>query len=137
MYIEQGRWEKLSFDARLIRELVFIQEQQIAAEDEWDDQDAIALHFVIYDGDQPIGTARLLPNLSVGRVAVLASYRNKGIGKLLMDAIIASVQREQRPFIHLSAQVHAQSFYEKLGFQVQGSVYDECGIPHVKMTLSL
>ena len=64
-------WEQLEKDAKYIREQVFIQEQGIAPEDEWDDFDATAVHFMVYDKEQPIATARLLPQHSVGRVAVL------------------------------------------------------------------
>ena len=85
-------------DAKLIREQVFIQEQQIAVEDEWDAEDAVSLHFVVYDQDQPIATARLLQNNSVGRVAVLKSHRGLGIGKLLMQQIIQQANHEQREF---------------------------------------
>ena len=73
--VENGDWDQLQQDARLIRELVFIVEQNIPEQDEWDDQDAISQHFVVYDRDQPIATARLLQNNSVGRVAVIQKYR--------------------------------------------------------------
>ena len=72
-----GTWAELQSDAKPIREQVFIQEQQIAAVDEWDAQDEISQHFVVCDGEQVIATARLLPNHSIGRVAVLASHRTR------------------------------------------------------------
>ena len=97
--VENGDWDQLQQDARLIRELVFIVEQNIPEQDEWDDQDAISQHFVVYDRDQPVATAR--------------------------------------PFLKLSSQVHAVSFYEKLGFVTQGDPYDECGIPHIEMIMPL
>ena len=76
--VKQGSWDQLQQDAKLIRELVFISEQNIPEQDEWDDQDAISQHFVVYDQNQPIATARLLANNSVGRVAVLKAYRGQG-----------------------------------------------------------
>ena len=73
--IYAGSWAELEKDAKHIREQVFIQEQEIAAQDEWDNDDAVSLHFIVYDENQAIATARLLKNNSVGRVAVLKTYR--------------------------------------------------------------
>jgi predicted GNAT family N-acyltransferase len=135
--IKQGHWDQLQQDAKLIRTQVFICEQGITEADEWDDQDLISQHFVIYDQDQPIATARLLENNSVGRVAVLKAYRGQGLGQMIMLEIISYAQKQRRSVLTLSSQVHAISFYEKLGFTVQGNSYDECGIPHIEMTMSL
>lgn len=135
--VKQGSWDQLQQDAKLIRELVFISEQNIPEQDEWDDQDAISQHFVVYDQNQPIATARLLANNSVGRVAVLKPYRGQGIGRLIMLEIIAYAQAQKRPSLQLSSQVHAISFYEKLGFSIQGDEYDECGIPHIEMVMPI
>ena len=135
--VKQGSWDQLQQDAKLIRELVFISEQNIPEQDEWDDQDAISQHFVVYNQNQPIATARLLANNSVGRVAVLKAYRGQGIGRLIMLEIIAYAQAQKRPSLQLSSQVHAVSFYEKLGFSIQGDEYDECGIPHIEMVMPI
>lgn len=135
--IRSGSWDELQNDAKLIREQVFIQEQHIPVEEEWDAQDAVALHFVVYDQAQPIATARLLQNHSIGRVAVLKAYRGQGIGKLLMLEMIQQAKHEQRKFLKLSSQVHAMQFYAGLGFTVQGEQYLDCGIPHIDMTLKL
>ena len=133
--IRTGSWDELQNDAKLIREQVFIQEQQIAVADEWDAEDAVSVHFVVYDQDQPIATARLLQNNSVGRVAVLRSHRGVGIGKLLMERIIQQAKYEQRKFLKLSSQVHAIQFYAALDFKVEGEQYLDCGIPHIDMRL--
>jgi hypothetical protein len=133
--VQSGHWDKLEQDAKFIRKQVFIIEQNIPEEEEWDDQDMISDHFVVYDQDQPIATARLLQNNSVGRVAVLKAYRGQGIGRMIMLEIIRLAHRQHRTFLQLSSQVHAISFYEKLGFSIQGDAYDECGIPHIKMQL--
>lgn len=130
-------WEQLEKDAKYIREQAFIQEQGIAPEDEWDDFDAIAVHFMVYDKEQPIATARLLPQHSVGRVAVLMPYRKQGIGKILMQNIIDYARNQKLPYLKLSAQTYVTAFYEALGFQMQGEVYQDCGIPHIDMTLAL
>lgn len=133
--VQSGHWNKLEQEAKFIRKQVFIIEQNIPEEEEWDDQDMISDHFVVYDQDQPIATARLLQNNSVGRVAVLKAYRGQGIGRMIMLEIIRQAHQQDRKFLHLSSQVHAISFYEKLGFSIQGDAYDECGIPHIKMQL--
>lgn len=135
--IRSGSWDELQNDAKLIREQVFIQEQHIPVEEEWDAQDAVALHFVVYDQAQPIATARLLQNHSLGRVAVLKAYRGQGIGKLLMLEMIQQAKHEQRKFLKLSSQVHAMQFYAGLGFTVQGDEYLDCGIAHIDMYLKL
>jgi len=135
--VKYGSWDQLQQDAKLIRKLVFISEQNIPEQDEWDDLDAISQHFVVYDQSQPIATARLLANNSVGRVAVLKAYRGQGIGRLIMLEIIAYAQAQKRPNLQLSSQVHAISFYEKLGFSIQGDEYDECGIPHIEMVMPI
>lgn len=132
-----GGWEQLEKDAKYIREQVFIQEQGIASEDEWDDFDATAVHFMVYDKEQPIATARLLPQHSVGRVAVLMPYRKQGIGKILMQHIIDYARNQKLPYLKLSAQTYVTAFYEALGFKVQGEVYQDCGISHIDMTLAL
>jgi predicted GNAT family N-acyltransferase len=132
-----GGWEQLEKDAKLIREQVFIQEQGIAPEDEWDDLDAMVLHFIVYYREQPIATARLLPQHSVGRVAVLVPYRKQGIGKILMQHIIDYARQQNLPYLKLSAQTYVTAFYEALGFVVQGEEYLDCGIPHIDMTLEL
>ena len=83
-HFKQGCWDQLQQDAKLIRTQVFIVEQHIPEAEEWDDHDAISQHFVIYDQDHPIATARLLQNHSVGRVAVVKAYRGRGIGPVLL-----------------------------------------------------
>ncbi|MDR2248314.1 GNAT family N-acetyltransferase [Acinetobacter sp.] len=130
-------WEQLEKDSKYIREQVFIQEQGITPEDEWDDFDATAVHFMVYNKEKPIATARLLPQHSVGRVAVLVSYRKQGIGKILMQHIIEYARSHKLPYLKLSAQTYVTAFYEALGFKVQGEVYQDCGIPHIDMVLEL
>ena len=133
--IVSGTWQDLKQHAEVIRRAVFIDEQNIAEADEWDDQDNISLHFIVFDANKAIATARLLQNDSVGRVAVLEEFRGLGIGKLLMLEIIAQAKQQQRKKLQLSAQQHAISFYENLGFKVEGDFYSDCGIPHINMTL--
>ncbi|MFW1754836.1 GNAT family N-acetyltransferase [Acinetobacter wanghuae] len=135
--IRSGTWQELAIDAKPIRESVFIQEQHIAPEDEWDEFDPVSIHFVVYEHDQAIATARLLANHSIGRVAVLKTHRGLKIGYKLMQAVIDYAKREQRPFLKLSSQVHAIGFYHALGFKQQGEAYLDCGIPHIDMYMAL
>ena len=135
LQIRSGKWAQLEQDAKWIREQVFIQEQQIAPEDEWDAEDAVSLHFMVYDQAQPVATARLLNSNSIGRVAVLKAYRGQGVGKLLMESVISQARTERREFLKLSSQVHAVSFYAGLGFAVHGEEYLDCGIPHIDMQM--
>ena len=144
-FIKSGLWSELKLDAEKIRRQVFIQEQSILEQDEWDALDAVSLHFVVYDRhlendlkiNQAIATARLLENNSIGRVAVLKSYRSKGVGRLIMQQIIEHARTEKRQFLKLSSQLHAIAFYESFGFQVKGEEYLDCGIPHIDMYLEL
>ena len=133
--IISGTWDDLAEDAKSIREAVFIQEQKIDAEDEWDEQDPICLHFVLYLKEHAVATARLLSNQSIGRVAVLENYRGKQIGQHLMKAVIQYAQEQGFPYVKLSSQVHALKFYQALGFLEQGEQYLDCGIPHIDMYL--
>lgn len=135
--IHSGSWVKLANEAKSIRKAVFIVEQNIPEDEEWDEQDAIALHFVVYDQNSPIATARLLKNNSIGRVAVLEAYRGQGVGRLLMLAIIQQAKNEKRSFFKLSSQVHAIAFYESLGFNTQGTEYLDCHIRHIDMMLNI
>lgn len=133
----QGDWQSLQREAKYVREQVFIIEQQISADEEWDVLDEQSIHFVLFEQDQPIATARLLPDHHIGRVAVLKSHRGQGLGAHLMQQVMQYAQAEQRPFLALSAQVYATAFYEQLGFQVKGEEYLDCGIPHIMMSMQL
>ncbi|AYA02735.1 GNAT family N-acetyltransferase [Acinetobacter sp. WCHAc010034] len=135
--IISGAWAQLQAEAAPVREQVFIQEQQIAPEDEWDAQDAISQHFIVLDQGRPIAAARLLPNNSIGRVAVLKPYRGQGIGRLLMLEIMRQARLQRREFLKLSSQVHAVQFYAGLGFAVEGAQYLDCGIAHIDMRIKL
>lgn len=135
--VQVGSWSQLKCYAMQIREQVFILEQQISPEDEWDMEDETSIHFVVFHEGEAIATARLLQNHSIGRVAVIKAYRGKGVGFELMKFIIEFAQREKRPTLNLSAQVHALPFYQRLGFEPHGKEYLDCGIPHVYMTMQL
>ena len=126
-------WQHDNADLRRIREAVFIAEQSVPPELEWDSDDAEAVHFLALESGYPIGTARLLTDGQIGRVSVLRDWRGMNVGDALMRAVIAEAERRGLTEQKLTAQVHATSFYERLGFTVVSAEFLEAGIPHVDM----
>jgi len=126
-------WQKDNADLRRIREKVFIAEQAVPPELEWDNEDAQAVHFLAYEGDYAIGTARLLPDGQIGGVSVLKDWRGLNVGDALLAAVIAEAERRGLHEQRLSAQVQATPFYERHGFRVLSEEYLDAGIPHVDM----
>lgn len=133
LHVRVADWQKDNADLRRIREAVFIAEQSVPPELEWDDEDAQAIHFLALDDDYAIGTARLLPDGHIGRVSVLKDYRGLKVGEALLKAVIAEAERRGLTRQKLSAQVHAAPFYERLGFFIVSEEFLEAGIPHVDM----
>ena len=135
--VTSGHWEILEEHASRIRRVVFIDEQQVPQEEEWDGLDSQCLHFLAMLNGEPVGTARLLPDGHIGRVAVLEHARGLGIGYQLMEAAIQAARDAGHARAVLSAQLHALAFYEQLGFVAHGDVFMDAGIPHREMTLFL
>ncbi|XKE44271.1 GNAT family N-acetyltransferase [Halomonas organivorans] len=131
--IREGDWSTLGTQASEIRRLVFIEEQRVPREEEWDGLDDECTHFLALLDGVAIGTARLLPDGHIGRVAVLPVHRGAGIGVALMEAAIAAARRQGFARVELAAQTHALAFYERLGFLPQGETFMEAGIPHRNM----
>jgi hypothetical protein len=124
--------------ARAVRERVFIEEQGVPRELEWDDWDERSDHAVALDGgSNAIGTARLLPDGRVGRIAVLGPWRGNGVGAALLRSLLQLAGERGMHEVRLHAQTHAVGFYRKFGFTVWGEEYIEAGIPHVEMSLRL
>ena len=131
-------WHDAVENLRLVRTVVFILEQHVPEVMEWDEFDAISLHALACDDDkQPIGTARLLPNGHIGRMAVLKQWRNRGIGSAMLQELLKESVKRGSTQAMLSAQAKAVGFYEKFGFKTNGEVFMEAGIPHVEMILTL
>ena len=126
---------------RLLRRIVFIDEQGVSEADELDDLDETSVHFLASRDDLPIGTARMRvvdETAKIGRVCVLQAHRGTGLGAaLIRTAVDAARITPGVRFAKLGAQVHAIQFYEKLGFIAQGPVYDDAGIDHRDMVLPL
>ncbi|MRW91905.1 GNAT family N-acetyltransferase [Duganella sp. FT80W] len=136
--IKLGDWATLQADAKLIRTEVFVEEQQVPAELEMDDMDALCLHAVAYEADgTPIGTGRLLPDGHIGRMAVRKSARGSGVGAALLQALMAQARARGDKLVALSAQTHAAPFYQRHGFAIEGEEFYEAGIAHINMQRNL
>lgn len=124
-------------DAYAVRQTVFVDEQGVDEELEYDEYEETATHFVAYDGDEPIGAARLRepePGLGkVERVAVLEPRREQGVGESLMEAVEAEAREGGMTKLKLHSQTRAMRFYASVGFERRGEEFEEAGIPHVKM----
>lgn len=122
-----------------IRRTVFIDEQRVPAELEFDERDELCRHVIALDGDTAVGTGRLDIGYGgkIGRVAVAATHRKSGVGRAIMQRLheLAREARQTRLWCH--AQVTAASFYEGLGYVRVGPVFDEAGIDHVRMECEL
>jgi len=121
-----------------IRMRVFVREQRVPAEIELDDDDRRAIHFLALAGNKAVGTARVVMHghrAKIGRMAVLKSYRGRGVGEKLLRRAIAKAKQLGARAIYLHAQVPVIGFYEKLAFCAVGPVFEEAGIAHRKMIL--
>jgi len=128
-------------DAHEIRERVFVEEQDVDPEIEYDDGDDDAVHLVAYADGEPVGTARLrTPEPGVGkveRVAVLAPHRGRGLGRRLVQALEDVAREEGLEEVHLHAQTTVEGFYADLGYETVSDVFMEADIPHVEMRKAL
>ena len=130
-------WPAAQADAKPIRFEVFVDEQRVPAEIELDEHDASCIHALAYSGGKAVGTGRLLPDGHIGRMAVLKAWRGRGAGRALLRALMDAARRRGDREVLLSAQVHAAGFYRAEGFEPEGPVYEEAGIPHQSMRRSL
>lgn len=136
--IETGCWAERGDHAGRIRTEVFLQEQRIPAEMEWDEADRTAIHAVAYNGlGQPVATGRLLqqsPGVArIGRLAVHRALRGGGVGRQVLNALVAAAAARGDREVVLHAQRSAGDFYRRLGFVARGEPFDEAGIPHIEM----
>ena len=132
---------KIYEDAVNIRYEVFVEEQKVPADVEIDELEDKSHHVVLYEDDQPMGTARIYHRgdgiYKIQRVAVLKNYRGKGIGVQLMKECELQISKLRGTKITLGAQLQALSFYEKLGYKAEGAEFMDAGIPHREMTKML
>ncbi|WP_318484684.1 GNAT family N-acetyltransferase [Photobacterium leiognathi] len=118
---------------RTVREQVFIQEQQIDPEIEFDNLDSAAVHVLVMDGEQLLGTGRILADGHIGRIAIMKAARGQGLGAKVVQALVEYAQQQGYPRVDLGAQTHAVDFYRKLGFMPYGDEFMEANIPHQAM----
>ena len=137
LLIELLPWEHARELASPIRFEVFVREQRVPAEIELDEMDARCIHAVAFLEELPVGTGRLLPGGHIGRMAVLKSHRNRGVGAAMLKRLIAAARERGDREVALSAQVHAVPFYRAHGFVEEGAEYEEAGIAHQAMRLGL
>ncbi|RSK29282.1 GNAT family N-acetyltransferase [Bacillus sp. HMF5848] len=123
-------------DAYYVRKVVFIDEQNVPEEEEMDQFDETSEHFVVYDGDKPVGAGRFRVVDGYGkveRICIMKSHRGKGLGNLLIHAIEAYAKDTNVAKTKLNAQTHAEAFYKKLGYETVSDEFMDAGIPHVTM----
>jgi predicted GNAT family N-acyltransferase len=120
---------------RHVRETVFIDEQRVPRELEFDERDPLCLHVLAFDGDVAVGTGRLDLGYGgkIGRVAVVATHRRGGVGAAVMERLHALARERRHARLWCHAQLTAVPFYERLGYVRSGPIFVEAGIDHVKM----
>lgn len=136
LLIREVSWQEAQAQLSHIRQEVFILEQHVPVELEWDEHDEYAIHLLaLGEKNEAIGCARILPKGLIGRMAVLKPWRRQGVGRSLLDYAIAVCETQGWNIMSLSAQIQAIPFYEKAGFKVCGEQYMDAGIPHRDMQL--
>jgi predicted GNAT family N-acyltransferase len=136
--VEDNNWSELQAAARPIREAVFVNEQHVPVEMEWDGYDAPSRHVIARNSEGlPIGTGRLLPDGHIGRIAVLPEWRSHEVGSALFERLLQLAKASRMTHLELHAQTHAAGLYARYGFAVEGPVFMEAGIPHVRMARDL
>ena len=123
----------------MIREKVFIEEQEVTSQLEWDGMDKDAIHFLAFKDKKGVGCARafvIQNRMQLGRMAVLREYRGEGIGSALIQRAMTLAKLNQLSGIYISAQCHAINFYKKFGFEVTSDMYLDAEIPHRDMKLN-
>lgn len=143
--VKSASWTDYAAIISDIRRIVFVDEQGVSPEEEWDklDQDNSCKHLLAYviskaeDKPEYVGTARILGNGKIGRVCVLKNYRKQGIGALLVRAAMLSEFNKNLNVLNNALFLYAQTtsipFYERLGFESKGDIFLDAGIEHKKM----
>jgi YbgC/YbaW family acyl-CoA thioester hydrolase len=140
--VRVGGWDELARDAQQIRRAVFVDEQKIPAEMEWDGADPSCTHAVAYNRfGVPLATGRLLEHVpgvaKIGRMAVSQTMRGSRVGRAVLDALMGAAREQGFREAVLHAQMSAAPFYGRAGFTERGPAFDEAGITHVEMVRTL
>lgn len=134
LHLTVDNWAAQKADARAVRFDVFVIEQKIPVELEWDDMDEHCLHAVAYnEAGHAIGTGRLLPDGHIGRMAVRAAGRGQGVGASILQALMEKARQRGDTVVILNAQTQAEAFYRRHGFSRDGDEFYEAGIAHICM----
>lgn len=137
-YVEPANYAADFDELRYLRTLVFVEEQQIAADIEFDDLDRQCHHVIARDGQgRAIGTGRLSPAGQLGRMAVLAEWRRQGVGASVLRALLEKARTVGLVNVVAHSQVDALGFYQKFGFSPEGAVFLAAGIAHQQVRLIL
>jgi predicted GNAT family N-acyltransferase len=140
--VRVGSWDELGHDAGAIRSEVFIVEQKIPAEMEWDTADPACVHAVAYNRlGMAVATGRLLEHVpgvaKIGRMAVRRQLRGSGVGRAVLEALMQAARERGEQEVILHAQISAEPFYRRAGFHQRGPEFEEAGIAHVEMVRGL
>ena len=131
-------WEMSAAKLRAVRIAVFVVEQNIPEELEWDEHDAVSAHALAEDRHGvAIGCGRLLADGHIGRLAVVEAWRGRGVGAALLQHLVELAHTRGHPRAILNAQEHAVPFYARYGFARSGEPFVEAGIPHQEMVRDL
>ena len=134
-------WSEAAAQLSAVRRAVFIDEQRVPEELEWDGEDEGAIHVLATDSEgNPIGTGRLLIHGArghIGRMAVLKSWRKQNAGSVILQTLMAAAGQRDCTELFLNAQTYAMPFYERFGFKREGVEFLDAGIPHYRMGLHL
>jgi predicted GNAT family N-acyltransferase len=131
--IRAATWSDDEQSIRAIRTSVFVMEQNVPAERDFDGLDASCRHALAFAGDRAVATGRMEPDGHIGRIAVLGPNRGCGIGSAVVKFFVDMANRNKVDRVYLNAQTTAVGFYERLGFRKQGDVFMDAGIEHVRM----
>ena len=138
MNVKVTSFDESEGDVRFVRDAVFGDEQSVLRGLDFDGNDPHCIHVVAEEDDgSPIGTGRIQADGRIGRLAVLKSRRNRGVGGKMLEALIESARGRGLEQVYLHAQLHSIPFYETRGFETDGAEFMEAGIRHVTMTRSI
>jgi predicted GNAT family N-acyltransferase len=134
-------WSDAAQQLSAVRRIVFVEEQKVPEELEWDGEDETAIHVLASDAQgTPVGTGRLLIHDQlghIGRMAVTREWRGRGVGSAVLGLLIREIERIGLSGAFLNAQTYAVPFYERFGFLREGEEFLDAGMPHYRMIKSL
>ncbi|WP_295803022.1 GNAT family N-acetyltransferase [uncultured Microbulbifer sp.] len=137
LFVRLADWNNDYDTIRSIRQRVFVEEQAVPPEIEWDEHEPKAQHFLVFYQNKAVGTGRITGDGKIGRMAILRDARGLGAGLQLLLFICKFARAEGQKCVYLNAQSHAIPFYAKAGFKPVGEEFFEANIPHVRMELQL